>query len=195
MGSERKPAFAVWLTGLSSSGKSSITRELAILLHARGIRPRVLESDAVRREITPKATYAESERDVFYNALAYIARLLVEHDVTVIVDATANRRAYRDRARAEIPRFVEVHVRCPLEVSGRATRRGSTRGANGTAPNVPGSPPRTRSRCAPKWSWTGEHDDPSVSARKIVEALDRMELLRGYRESRAPAYVMYVRES
>ena len=34
----------------------------------------------------------------------------------VIVDATANRRAYRDLARRLIPRFGEVYVDCPLEI-------------------------------------------------------------------------------
>jgi adenylylsulfate kinase len=178
VGSERRPAFAVWLTGLSSSGKSSIARELAAMLSARGVRPRVLESDAVRREITPKPTYGEAERDIFYAALAYIARLLVEHDVTVIVDATANRRTYRDRARAEIPRFVEVHVRCPIEVCRSRDPKGIyRRGAEGTAPNVPGLSAPYEEPLRPEVVVDGERDAPSVSARRIVEALERMELL------------------
>ena len=187
MGSERRPAFAVWLTGLSSSGKSSVARELVALLAARGVRPRVLESDAVRREITPKATYSESERDIFYAALAYIARLLVEHDVPVIVDATANRRAYRDRARAEIPRFVEVHVRCPLEVCRSRDPKGIyRRGADGSAPNVPGLTAPYEEPLRPEVVVDGDRDAPSVSAQRIVEVLERMELVAPATGSPAP---------
>ncbi len=157
------------------------------MLSARGVRPRVLESDAVRREITPKATYGDAERDIFYAALAYIARLLVEHDVPVIVDATANRRAYRDRARAEIPRFVEVHVRCPLEVCRSRDPKGIyRRGANGSAPNVPGLTAPYEEPLRPEVVVDGERDAPSVSAQKIVEALERMELLAPATGSPAP---------
>lgn len=42
---------------------------------------------------------------------------LVSHGVTVIFDATNNRRAYRDFARSMIPRFVEVAIECPLEIA------------------------------------------------------------------------------
>ena len=116
MSSDREPAFAVWLTGLPASGKSTVARALAAELGGKGIRAAVLESDAVRREIAPNAGYGEAERDAFYATLAFLARVLVLHGVPVIVDATANRRAYRDRARAAIPRFLEAHVRCPLAV-------------------------------------------------------------------------------
>ena len=187
MASEGKPAFAVWLTGLSSSGKSSITRELAALLAARGVHAQVLESDAVRREITPKATYGEAERDMFYAALAYMARLLVEHDVTVIVDATANRRAYRDRARQGIPRFIEVHVRCPLEVCRSRDPKGIyRRGATGEAPNVPGLSAPYEEPLRPEVAVDGDRDAPGASARKIVQTLEEMEYLWPATRRRGP---------
>jgi len=93
MPSDRGTAFAVWLTGLPASGKSTVARALAAELGGKGIRAAVLESDAVRREITPNARYGEAEREAFYSTLAYLARVLVLHGVPVIVDATANRRA------------------------------------------------------------------------------------------------------
>jgi adenylylsulfate kinase len=45
-----------------------------------------------------------------------MAYLLVDSRVSVVIDATANRREYRDLARKLIPRFIEVHVECPIEV-------------------------------------------------------------------------------
>jgi len=139
MHSDREPAFAVWLTGLPASGKSTVARALAAELGGMGIRAAVLESDAVRREIAPDAGYGEEEREAFYATVAYLARVLVLHGVPVIVDATANRRAYRDRARAAIPRFLEAHVRCPLAVCQARDPKGIyRRGAEGTSRNVPG---------------------------------------------------------
>jgi adenylylsulfate kinase len=170
---EREPGFAVWLTGLPASGKSTITRELAAELASRGVRVHVLESDAVRREITPRATYGEAERDMFYATLAYLARTLTEHGIPVVVDATANRRAYRDRARSEIARFVEVHVRCPLPVCRARDPKGIyRRGAEGTALNVPGLSAPYEPPLRPEVTVDGDRDAPGESARRIVEALE-----------------------
>lgn len=177
MPSDRRPAFAVWLTGLPASGKSTVTRALVAELQALGVRPAVLESDAVRREITPNATYGESERDTFYATVAYLAGVLVLHGVPVIVDATANRRSYRDRARSAIPRFLEVYVRCPLAVCRTRDPKGIyRRGAEGKAPNVPGLSAPYESPSMPEVVVDGERDDPAAAARRIVSALET----RGY---------------
>ncbi|NGZ02857.1 MAG: adenylyl-sulfate kinase, partial [Nitrospira sp. WS238] len=97
------PSFAVWLTGLPASGKSTLTAALKPQLEQLGYVVEVLESDAVRRMLTPTPTYSTAERDLFYRALAFMGARLVAHGVTVIFDATAHRRAYRDFARSLIP--------------------------------------------------------------------------------------------
>src|SRR5512140_3507010 len=174
MPSDRETAFAVWLTGLPASGKSTVARALASELAANGIRAAVLESDAVRRELTPNAAYGEAERDAFYATLAYLARVLVSHGVPVIVDATANRRTYRDRARAAIPRFLEAYVRCPLAVCQARDPKGIyRRGADGTAQNVPGVTATYEPPLLPEVVVDGEADDPAAAARHIVSALEK----------------------
>jgi adenylylsulfate kinase len=135
-----RPAFAVWLTGLPASGKSAIARALLHDLHARGLDPAVLESDALRLLLTPRPRYDEAERDLFYAAMAYLGAFLVERGVPVIFDATANRRGYRAAARERIGRFAEVFVDCPLEVCERRDPKGLYRSARqGGAPTLPGA--------------------------------------------------------
>jgi len=186
MPSEPQAAFAVWLTGLPASGKSTITHELVRELASRGVRATVLESDAVRRDITPGATYSVSERDLFYAALSFAARMLVEHGVSVIVDATANRRVYRDRSRAEIPRFLEVHVRCPLSVCRSRDPKGIyRRGAKGLAANVPGVSAPYEKPLHPEVTVDGARDAPAESARRIVQALEERGFLPDFRARRA----------
>jgi adenylylsulfate kinase len=175
MPSDRETAFAVWLTGLPASGKSTVARALAAELGGMGIRAAVLESDAVRREIAPDAGYGEAEREAFYATVAYLARVLVLHGVPVIVDATANLRTYRDRARNAIPRFLEVHVRCPLAVCQARDPKGIyRRGAAGTAQNVPGVSAPYEPPLTPEVVVDGEREDPAVAARRIVSALKKM---------------------
>ena len=175
-----EPAFAVWITGLPASGKSTVARALAAELDGKGIRAALLESDAVRREITPRPKYDDTEREAFYATLAYLARVLVLHGVHVIVDATANRRAYRDRAREAIPRFLEVHVRCPLAVCQARDPKGIyRRGVAGTALNVPGVSAPYEPPLAPEVVVDGERDDAAVAARRIVSALEKKGYLPG----------------
>ncbi len=109
-------SWAVWITGPPGSGKSVIARAMAQTLHAGGEDVHVLELDAIRRVITPAATYTDAEREAVYRALIYIGACLVDAGIPVIFDATAHRRAWRDLARATLPRFAEVQLLCPLEV-------------------------------------------------------------------------------
>ena len=109
-------SWAIWITGPPGSGKSSVARAAAALLRARGEPVTVLELDAIRKQITPVPQYTDTERDLVYRALGYMAATLVDAGVPVIVDATAHRRVWRDAARAAIPRFAEVQLACPLDV-------------------------------------------------------------------------------
>ena len=131
--------FAVWLTGLPASGKSSITRELAKRLHELHVPVVMLESDRLRDILTPDATYSPEERDRFYRAMAQLGELIVRNGINVIFDATANRLAYRDYARTLIPKFVETYVRCPLELCMKRDPKGIyERARSGAAATVPG---------------------------------------------------------
>jgi adenylylsulfate kinase len=108
--------FAVWITGLPASGKSTLARTLRRILGERGVNVAILESDELRPILTPNPRYDEEERDSFYHRMLFIGQLFLRHGVPVIFDATANLRRYRDRAREAIGRFAEVFVDCPLEV-------------------------------------------------------------------------------
>src|SRR4030095_16006593 len=108
-------SFAVWLTGLSGAGKSAVAKALLEKLRARGVGAAVLESDVMRTQLTPFANYTDDERDEFYAVLADFAALLVKRGKPVVIDATGNRRAYRQRAREAIARLADVHVSTPRE--------------------------------------------------------------------------------
>ena len=108
--------WCVWITGLPGSEKSTIARALHKELQKHGLHAQILSSEMLRRVITPKPTYSKEERDVVYNAIFFVAELLTQNGVNVIIDATGNRRRYRDHARKKIPRFLEAYARCPLKV-------------------------------------------------------------------------------
>jgi len=174
---DRRPAFAVWLTGPPAAGKSTVAAALDRELHRRGCQVVALESDALRRILTPRPTYDESERNWFYHALVGIGRILVESGTPVIFDATANRRSYRDRARADIDRFVEVLVDCPQDIRVARDPKGLYRqAAAGATRTLPGAQVDYEPPTHPDLVCNGNHDDPAEAARRITELLES----RGY---------------
>ena len=161
-------SFAVWLTGLPASGKSTLARELLGRLRARGVDAALLESDVMRTQLTPFPRYDEAERDLFYAALAALGAFLVRAGRPVIFDATANRRRYRDAARASVGRFCEVHVDTPLAACrARDPKRLYLAGGNLPGVNAPYEAPR-----APELVVEGERGKPAEAAARIVAHLE-----------------------
>ncbi len=107
---------AIWITGPPASGKSVLARAAAAALHACGEPVIVLDLDEIRKVVTPAPTYTDTERDVVYRALVYMAVALTAAGARVIIAATAHRRVWRDLARRMIPRFAEVQLVCPLDI-------------------------------------------------------------------------------
>ena len=164
-------SFAVWLTGLSGSGKTAITKALLEQLKARKVTVAVLESDVMRTQLTPFATYEDDERDEFYRMVADIGAMLVSRGKPVIIDATANRQAYRDRARQAIARFAEVYVSTPLEVCAARDTKGFYKSKDvNTLPGVqaPYEPP-----VAPELVVSGAKGTPAEGASEVVALLER----------------------
>lgn len=144
---KNKP-FAIWLTGLPGSGKSVISDALKNILNNNGIDAYILRMDEVRDYVTPEPKYTDEERQLIYNAFAYMAKLLVDHGVNVIMDATGNLRKYRDLALTMIPNIYITYLKCPLDVAmEREAKRQNTKKApeniykkamEGKAETVPG---------------------------------------------------------
>jgi adenylylsulfate kinase len=108
--------WAIWITGVPGSGKSSIARAAVELLRAEGEPVTRLSLDDMRRVVTPAPTYSERERALVYRGLVWVAACLSAAAVPVIIDATAHRREWRQLARRTITRFAEVQLECPLPV-------------------------------------------------------------------------------
>lgn len=109
-------SWCVWITGLPGSGKSVISQNLLQILKERGHHAQILSSDALRKFLTPNPTYSPEERDMVYHTLVYIAKLLTQNHINVIIDATGNMRCYRQKAREKISNYIEVYLKCPLRI-------------------------------------------------------------------------------
>lgn len=172
-------AFAVWFTGLPGSGKTAIATRTASMLRKRGIGIKTLQLDEIRRVLTPIPKYTDDERDIVYASLAYMAKLLTENGVNVFIDATANKRKYRDTARQIIPKFGEIYIRCPLSVCmEREARRKAVfspkdiyKKSAHTGANVPGVNVPYEEPVNPLIIIDSDQIRPDEAARKVADSI------------------------
>ena len=152
-------------------------------LKAKSISAQILSSDMLRKVVTPKPSYSLGERDIVYGTLVFIAKLLTENGVNVIIDATGNLRRYRDEARKQIPHFMEAYARCPLDICiQREAKRGITfhaprdiykKGATGRSSTVPGLGAPYEPPLKPEVTVDSESLSPEECAQKILETLTK----------------------
>ena len=111
----KNTGFTVWLTGLPSSGKSTLSRLLSQTLEEAGFPVVILDGDEVRQRLTKGLGFSKVDRDENIRRIAYVSKLLTKVGAVSIVAAISPFRETRDRARTEIGKFVEIFVDCPLQ--------------------------------------------------------------------------------
>jgi adenylylsulfate kinase len=106
----------IWLTGISGAGKSTIAKGVEQQLRARNVKVEVLDGDAVRTNLSKGLGFSREDRDTNIKRIAFVCSLLTRNGVVCISAAISPYREARSWARQEIGNFVEVYVRCSLEV-------------------------------------------------------------------------------
>lgn len=106
----------IWFTGLSGAGKSTLSEALTRHFQARGRNVEVLDGDEVRTHLSKGLGFSREDRDTNIKRIAYVCKLLTRNGALCISAAIAPYREARAWARQEIGNFVEIYVRCPLEV-------------------------------------------------------------------------------
>ncbi|HEY0755835.1 MAG TPA: adenylyl-sulfate kinase [Ktedonobacteraceae bacterium] len=106
----------IWFTGLSGAGKSTLADALTRHFLTQGRNVEVLDGDEVRTHLSKGLGFSREDRDTNIKRIAFVAKLLTRNGVLCISAAIAPYREARAWARQEIGNFVEVYVKCPLEV-------------------------------------------------------------------------------
>ncbi len=106
----------VWFTGLSGSGKTTISKAVAENLQSRGCKLEVLDGDIVRQNLTKGLGFSKEDRDENIRRIGFVSHLLTRNGVIVLVSAISPYRDIRGEVRQRIGDFVEVYVNAPLEV-------------------------------------------------------------------------------
>jgi adenylylsulfate kinase len=154
----------VWLTGLPSSGKSTLALRAHAQLVQRGRAACVLDGDELRKALVPPPGYTPEARDAFYATLAHLAALLARQGLAVLVPATAHRAAYRAAARALAPAFLEVFVQVSAAECAERDAKGLYAAVReGRAAGLPGVDLAYEAPSAPDLVAEGGHDEQALA--------------------------------
>jgi len=121
----QKPV-AIWLTGLSGAGKSTIANALEVALAGRGRHTYLLDGDNVRMGLCRDLGFSDADREENIRRIAELGRLFVDAGLIVITAFISPFRADREMARKIIGdgAFIEVFVDTPLAECERRDPKG-----------------------------------------------------------------------
>ncbi|MGC8645648.1 MAG: adenylyl-sulfate kinase [Thermoplasmata archaeon] len=108
--------FVLWLTGLPGAGKTTLANEIMARLRSNGTRVEVLDGDEIRKGLSRDLGFSKEDREKHNERVIFVAKLLARNGVATIVPLISPYREVREKARKEIGNFVEVYVRCPLDI-------------------------------------------------------------------------------
>lgn len=107
--------FAVWFTGLSGAGKSTIAEMLYHELRARNMKVEILDGDVVRQILSKGLGFSKEDRDTNILRIGFVAQLLTRNGIATICCPISPYRATRNTVREMIGDFVEVYVHATVE--------------------------------------------------------------------------------
>ena len=165
--------FTLWFTGLSGSGKTTISELVERELRNRERPVEVLDGDIVRTNLSKGLTFSRDDRNVNVLRIGFVANLLTRNGVGVVVSAISPYKEARDQVRRRIVDFVEVFVDAPLEVCADRDVKGLYKKAFSgeikqfTGVSDPYEPPN-----APDLVLKTDEESPDESAQKVIEKLE-----------------------
>jgi sulfate adenylyltransferase len=124
----RNQGFAVFLTGLSGAGKSTIAKILYARFLEIGERPvTLLDGDIVRQNLSNELSFSKEHRDINVRRIGFVASEITKNRGIAICAPIAPYAATRAEIRQIIENyggFTEVHVSTPIEVCEKRDRKG-----------------------------------------------------------------------
>lgn len=125
---KKQMGFCIFLTGLSSAGKSTIGKSLSLILMDKYNWPiTLLDGDIIRKNLTKGLGFSKEDRDENIRRIGFVAGEIVKHNGAVIVAAIAPYRQIRNEVREHISQagtFVEVYVSTPLAICKKRDTKG-----------------------------------------------------------------------
>ena len=108
----------LWFTGLSGSGKSTLAHTLEEKLFEMGIHTYVLDGDNIRTGLNKDLGFSTKDREENIRRIGEVAKLFVDAGIIVLTAFISPYKKDREFVRnlVEKDEFIEIYVKCPLEI-------------------------------------------------------------------------------
>jgi adenylyl-sulfate kinase len=121
----KKRGYTIWFTGLSASGKTTISHclEKELMEHLES-KLHVIDGDYMRKTINRDLGYTREQRNIATERIAYVAKILNDNGIICIVSNISQDKGIRTHIRKIIEDFVLVYVDTPVEVCAQRCYKG-----------------------------------------------------------------------
>lgn len=168
----------IWFTGIPCAGKTTLSQMVAKELKNQGMRVEILDGDTVRTNLSKGLGFSKEDRNTNIRRIGFVAQLLARNGVWVVAAAISPYHEIRDEVRKQIlgwgADFVEVYVKCPLEVAERRDPKGLYKRARaGEIPLFTGISDTYEEPLAPEVIVNTDKQSPEESAVNILNFLGK----------------------
>lgn len=117
---------AIWFTGLSASGKSTIAHHLEKMLYEIGCSTYVFDGDNVRHGLCVDLSFSAEDRSENIRRIGEMVKLFVDAGIVAITAFISPYSKDRERIRDLVGKdqFFEIYVNCPIEVCAQRDQKG-----------------------------------------------------------------------
>lgn len=175
---KKQVGFTLWFTGLPCSGKTTVAGGVAKELKTIGLKTEWLDGDIVRQSLTRDLGFTKEDRDKNIERVTYVAKLLSRNGIAALVSFVSPYRQERRQARAETTNFVEVHLKCPVDICKKRDTKGMYKKAligeieHFTGVSDPYEEPEN-----PEIVLETDKETPQESINKVIKELRRLNLI------------------
>jgi len=181
------PGATLWFTGLSGSGKTTVSNILEETLRQSGYKVEVLDGDVVRTNLSKGLGFSKEDRDINIKRIGFVCNLLTRNDVIAIAAAISPYREVRDSVREQVgENFIEIFCECPLEVLVERDVKGLYKKAlAGEIKNFTGVSDPYEEPEKPEIVVNSSTETPEVSVERIIQYLVEKEYVDADRLNRS----------
>ena len=175
---DKREGFVLWFTGLPCSGKSTVADAVGEELKKISLNTERLDGDIVRQGLTKDLGFSKEDRDKNIERVTFVAKLLSRNGVATLVSFVSPYIAKRQHAREETTNFIEVYVKCPVEVCKERDVKGMyAKALKGEIKDFTGVDDPYEEPLNPEIILETDKETIKESAAKVMEALKKMNLL------------------